>query len=621
MNLLLTQCVQNDFVRPLAEGEPLPNLVHVGRLEAERLCGPTGALVEFLEQAHAVDPARLAIVHVVDRHDPQRHAPHLARFRPHCLEGSEGARLVAPIEDLAARRPNTALISAGDLNDFEEPGLRDAMALLFAGSPPGDDVRIGVVGVWTDAKVSFLLYDLCTRLRARSLATCSALTASRSIQAHFRGLQSLSSLLGVEVFHSPGSFLDWLAPERAAPMRTAAADVRSRLVFSPKAAPPASWTEGDVLERDALLACFGAEGAPLELRPLGGGFSGAQVYAARLPNGSAAVLKVGPRDEVARERFGNESIGRVLGDVVPRLVAWREGAKLAAMELELAKSDEPGVSAPTTFKDAYEKDGEGSGDELLAQTLLEVLERALGRLYRWGEKDNADLLETYGSTDGRGRPQFGASVTERAESVARENGFTSARALLDDARLPGAALEPKAFYEEWLPGRSLTREVYPSPVHGDLNLANILLARRPGENRPARVWIIDFARLQRLPCLTDFAKIENDLAYILLPVRDARALPGARALQQARLASSSLALELLPAATTPEERRHARLVEELRRIAARMDPRGPAAMADYRVALLRYAAHTLGFEQPSPLQRRLALEACAQLAGALAAAG
>jgi hypothetical protein len=114
----------------------------------------------------------------------------------------------------------------------------------------------------------------------------------------------------------------------------------------------------------------------------------------------------------------------VLGDVVPRLVAWREGAKLAAMELELAKSDEPGVSAPTTFKDAYEKDGEGSGDELLAQTLHEVLERALGRLYRWGEKDNADLLETLRLHRRPRPPQFGASVTERAESVARENGFT-----------------------------------------------------------------------------------------------------------------------------------------------------------------------------------------------------
>ena len=116
MNLLITQCVQKDFVRPLAVGEPLPNLVHVGRLEAERLCGQTGALVEFLRQAHRVDPARLAIVHMVDRHDPVAHAAHLARFRPHCLQGSDGARLLPPIDALAAERPNTALIPAGDLN-------------------------------------------------------------------------------------------------------------------------------------------------------------------------------------------------------------------------------------------------------------------------------------------------------------------------------------------------------------------------------------------------------------------------------------------------------------------------------------------------------------------------
>jgi hypothetical protein len=369
-----------------------------------------------------------------------------------------------------------------------------------------------------------------------------------------------------------------------------------------------------------VLAGFGEGEAPLELQPLGGGFSGAQVFVARLQSGRAAVLKVGPREEVARERFGNESIGRVLGDVVPRLVAWREGARLAAMEMELARSDEPGAGTPATFKAVYEAAAAPAGDELLCNTLSEVLDRALGRLYRWGEKDNADLLEAYGFNDGRGRPQFAASVVARAEAIARDNGFESARVLLDDAGLPGPQLEPKAFYEEWLPGRSLTREVYPSAVHGDLNLANILLSQRPGADRPARVWIIDFARLQRLPCLTDFAKVENDLAYILFPVGDAEQLRGARALQQARLAGRTLLPELLPLARTPEERRHARLVLELRRIAARMDPRGEAAMDDYRVALLRYAAHTLGFEQPSLLQRRLALEACAQLAGSLAAA-
>lgn len=44
MSLLLTQCVQKDFLRPLADGEPLPNLVHIRRLEAcARLAGTLAA--------------------------------------------------------------------------------------------------------------------------------------------------------------------------------------------------------------------------------------------------------------------------------------------------------------------------------------------------------------------------------------------------------------------------------------------------------------------------------------------------------------------------------------------------------------------------------------------------
>jgi hypothetical protein len=290
------------------------------------------------------------------------------------------------------------------------------------------------------------------------------------------------------------------------------------------------------------------------------------------------------------------------------------------MELELAQSEAPGTTTPATLADVYESDASEAGDTFLEAALEDVLDRALGRLYRWGAKDNADLLESYGFTDSHGRPQFGDSVARRALEVARDNGFASARELLDDARLPDGWLEPAAFYRDWLPGRSLMREVYPSPVHGDLNLANVLLSRRPGEPRPARVWIIDFARLQRLPCLTDFAKVENDLAYVLLPVADAAVLRRVRALQEARLSSPDLALDLLPLAESAAERRHARLVNRLRAIAVRMDPRGAHAMEDYRLALLRYAAHTLGFDQPNRLQRRLALEACAQLAGQLVAA-
>ncbi len=612
MNVLITQCVQKDFVRPLAPGEPLPNLVHVGRLEADRLCGRAGALVDFLKQAHAVDPARLAILHVVDRHDPLAHAAHLAQFRPHCLAGSEGARLVDPIEELSQRRANTSLIPASDLNDFEEGKLAQALAPLAAGRR---DVRIGVVGVWTDAKIAFLLYDLRTRLRATALATCSALTASRSLGAHFRGLESLRNLLEVDVFHSPGAFLDWLAPQRAA---LPVSPGRTRLRFSKSVAIPSWWTAEHVAERDALLTRFSDGDATLDLQPLGGGFSGAQVFMARSQDGGAAILKVGVRDEVARERFGNESIGRVLGDVVPRLREWREGRTLAAMEMELAQSDEPGTGAPATFQSLYQSDASDSATQFLDAALEELLDRALGRLYRWGEKDNADLLETYGFSDRQSRPQFVESVVGKAESVARENGFASARALLEDACLEPGWLDPAAFYREWLPGRTLTREVYPSAVHGDLNLQNVMLSRRDAEPRPARLWIIDFARLTRLPCLTDFAKIENDLAFILLPVDTPEALSRARCIQEARLRSATLAVNLMPLAETPAEKRHARLLTTLRRIASQIDPRGEAAMADYRVAMLRYAAHTLGFDEPNPSQRRLAVEACARLAGEIA---
>lgn len=39
MSLLITQCLQKDFVAPLGEGDPLPNLLHVGFEESRRLLG------------------------------------------------------------------------------------------------------------------------------------------------------------------------------------------------------------------------------------------------------------------------------------------------------------------------------------------------------------------------------------------------------------------------------------------------------------------------------------------------------------------------------------------------------------------------------------------------------
>src|SRR6185437_1400456 len=70
--------------------------------------------------------------------------------------------------------------------------------------------------VWTDAKVSFLLYDLKTRGAISELATCSAFTASFSRAQHANALDQLNRLLDVRVDHAPGEFAAWLIGAPAA---------------------------------------------------------------------------------------------------------------------------------------------------------------------------------------------------------------------------------------------------------------------------------------------------------------------------------------------------------------------------------------------------------------------
>jgi nicotinamidase-related amidase len=210
--VLLTQCLQRDFVDPLRPGDPLPNKLHVGAEEARRLLGddpahsPLAQLLAWAREAPGLD-----VVHIRDWHDPDDAAQrvHLATFGPHCVRDTPGARFV--IEAPPGAREH--IVDAIGLNDYADTRLPEVLAALAATGP----LRIGVIGVWTEAKVSYLLYDLATRLPAGALAdgglaTCSALTASSSRSRHFHALDQLERLLNVRVFHDVAGFADWLSP-------------------------------------------------------------------------------------------------------------------------------------------------------------------------------------------------------------------------------------------------------------------------------------------------------------------------------------------------------------------------------------------------------------------------
>jgi hypothetical protein len=122
------------------------------------------------------------------------------------------------------------------------------------------------------------------------------------------------------------------------------------------------------------------------------------------------------------------------------------------------------------------------------------------------------------------------------------------------------------------------------------------------------------------------AKLESDLKFILIPLPDDAALARALALERHLLSQEDL---LAPPGEAPAgvlgdlplAKAHAAIArlralgQELLREAGLASP---VPAREYRIAQLRYAAHTLSFEEPDLLQKRFALASTCLLADALA---
>ena len=271
--VLITQCLQRDFVDPIGPHDPLPNLLHVGHREATRLLGPepsAGPLAQLIDWAHGLAPDAIDLVHIRDWHDPGDPAQreHLQRFGAHCIKGSHGARLVLGMDERAGAASNEVIVDSLTLNDLEGTDLVQQLERIRQ-AHGGAPLRVGVVGVWTEAKVSFLLYELKTRLAIDELATCSALTASDSRAQHFNALSQLEKILGVRCFESPAEFVGWLRPgtELDLPRQPIGMEPRLRGSGIRAALQPRDRAIVGYLFRDSLSPPAAPSGAPALRRP------------------------------------------------------------------------------------------------------------------------------------------------------------------------------------------------------------------------------------------------------------------------------------------------------------------------------------------------------------------
>ena len=391
-SVLITQCLQRDFVEPVEAHQPLPNKLHVGRDEAIRLMGhdpQVGPVAQIMYWARRQPEDSLQIIHIRDWHDDgdARQRGHLERFGSHCIGGTPGAALVLGLDDEAATRPNEHVVDSIALNDFEDTEL-DELFERIQESAGGVPIRVGVIGVWTEAKVSFLLYDLKTRCRIDQLATCSALTASASRAQHFNALDQLQKILGVAVFDAVGEFADWLRP----------GSVAETLKDRPRRFEADIEIVGDDVKLDEadreVLGFLYRDSSAVTLDALGGGFSGALVFRASSRDAlgheqAPSVAKIGPRKTIGTERASFERVEGILGNNAPSVRGFVDLGERAGIKYSYAAMGRGGIR---TFKSLYES---GLDQNRIDEILREVFGVILEPFYAAAHYERLPLLEHY----------------------------------------------------------------------------------------------------------------------------------------------------------------------------------------------------------------------------------
>jgi protein-tyrosine phosphatase/nicotinamidase-related amidase len=588
--ILFTQCLQNDFTALLDKYDPLPNALHIGYAESNRLLGEMaehGPVYSLIDWAYQTPRAALEIIHIRDWHnaDALEQKDHLAQFGPHCLQNTKGAEFVFQpwIENDPSRHH---IVNASGLNDFVDTNLEEILRPF-----KGKKIKIGITGVWTEAKVTFLCYDLKTRYPEFEIAVCSALTASSSLSMHFIALDQIKQILGVNIFPSIGSFTQFLTgsqPDLEKKISTHSRVSSDHLKLDPKY--PISETDKKI-----LLYLF-RDCKEAEFKTLDGGFSGNVVIKTRAIDFFGhtqvpCVVKIGNRDLIAKERTSFERIQEVLGNNAPSIVDFCELGDRGAIKYRYAAMLDGNVR---TFQKMFSIVEDYSA---MDNVLDVVFKQQLGRLYEASSVEKLNLLEYYDF-----QAKYSKSVRTRVESLLGKPASGETMEILAGI----SVTNPCNFYEKDL----LTLKEYNAVnhnlayVHGDLNGANIILDAQDN------VWLIDFFHTHRGHILRDLLKLENDILYIFTKIETDSELKEAIELTKILLDQEDLGIPLpfeIPDLLKNEKLRKAyRVIAKLRSFFPELikldrDP------YQTHVGLLRYAMHTLSFDESNEAQRKWAL--------------
>jgi protein-tyrosine phosphatase/nicotinamidase-related amidase len=524
--ILFTQCLQNDYVKPIGKYDPLPNLVHVGYEESVRLMGLTpseGPVANTMKWAYDQTDEDLEIIHLRDWHDPEdeNQKEHLELYGEHCIMMTEGSRFAFHLD----KYPRLAtIIESLQLNDFVNTELEEIL------EPYKDQkIRVGLMGVMTEGKISFLAYDLKTRYPQFDIAVCSALSAGSSLSSHYAALDNMQKILGIRVINSVGEFTSFLTGSDAGfDIKAPGKDELPKLSFNKEA----NVTEAD----DKIIRFLFRNTRSVELSVLDGGYSGNLVLRAKSIDSEGReeaphVLKIGNQEEIGQERMCFEKVESVLGNSAPRITDFIDYKKRGGIKYRYASM---GKGKSTTFQQMYDS---GISIDKVKKFLDIVFLDQLGKFYNARIHEKSNLLEYYGND-----PKRADRLKPRIEKVLGKPADDEILTLPTGQKFPN----PYTFTRDDL-GKLMSlnnRSSFFSYVHGDLNGANIMVD--PQDN----VWLIDFFHTDKGHVLKDLIKFENDLLYIYTSLETEEDMDEAMILSELLFEVRDLAQPLKPVEET-----------------------------------------------------------------------
>jgi protein-tyrosine phosphatase/nicotinamidase-related amidase len=599
-SILITQCLQNDFVKPIGKYETKPNLLHVGYEESRRLMGLDanyGPVSLFMNWANDQTEEELIIIHIRDWHNENDPAQkeHLDHFGRHCIQFTEGA-------DFAFEQPKTRkhyIVDATGLNDFLVPELETILSAYKK-----EEIKVGIAGVWTEAKVFFLAYDVISRYPNFNVSVCSALCASQSVYSHHSAMEQMKSILGINVYDSYGEFGKFLSDKEQQSTLPLARldnfpDVRLQFPAQEKLNKMTA-EEIEKLELSSeemnLIHYLFRDCRSVELKRLGGGYSGSKVFFSssidQLGRSQVQhVVKISTQKDIGKERTAFEKVEAVLGNNAPMIADFADLGEKGAIKYRYASM---GSGASSDFQKKFMSGADLNEIKSLLDT---VFVDQLGRLYRGKKLENRNLLDYY-----RFHPDMAAGVNKWVSDmgVSVKNG--------EDLHLPYGLTCPNLvdFYSEQL--GELLKQTFSSNfyafVHGDLNGKNITV------DAQNNIWIIDFFHTDVGHLLKDLLKLENDLLYIFTPLQSEEDLKEAVLISKILFDITDLQRPLPDIAdsglTIPALIRTYETLRILRSYYPALIESDRNPLQTY-IGLLRYSVHTLSFDESNRFHKIWAL--------------